>query len=143
IDADSLVFAGGCAVRRSDDAGAHFTRLPWTASDLNCPEPIVSLSFPSDQVGYLLVRNGNVFRTADGGKTWSRKTGIPGTRVTGGGPDPSDVFFTSPDVGVASTGGGRIYRTTDGGGSWTLVLSNQRALSGLFFFGNTGYAVGT
>jgi photosystem II stability/assembly factor-like uncharacterized protein len=143
IDADSLVFAGGCAVRRSDDAGQTFARLPWTASDLNCPEPIVSLSFPTDQVGYLLVKNGNVFRTADGGKTWARRTAIPGTRVSGGGPDPTDVFFTTPDIGVATTSGGRIYRTTDGGGSWTLVLLDTRRLNGLFFFnGSIGYAVG-
>jgi photosystem II stability/assembly factor-like uncharacterized protein len=144
IDSDSLVFAGGCAVRRSDDAGQSFTRLPWTASDLNCPEPIVSLSFPSDQVGYLLVKNGNVFRTSDGGKTWARRTGIPGTRVSGGGPDPTDVAFTTPEIGVATTSGGRIYRTTDGGGSWTLVLMQTNALNGLFFVdGNTGYAVGS
>jgi photosystem II stability/assembly factor-like uncharacterized protein len=144
IDSDSLVFAGGCAVRRSDDAGQSFTRLPWTASDLNCPDPIVSLSFPTDQVGYLVVANGNLFRTADGGRTWARRTAIPNTRVSGGGPDPTDVFFTTADIGVATTAGGRIYRTTDAGGSWTLAALNERPLNGLFFVdANTGYAVGS
>jgi photosystem II stability/assembly factor-like uncharacterized protein len=143
IDSDSLVFAGGCAVRRSDNGGQSFTRLPWTASDLNCPDPIVSLSFPTDQVGYLVVKNGNVFRTADGGKTWSRRTAIPGTQVSGGGPDPTDVFFTAADAGVATTAGGRVYRTTDGGGSWTLVLQTGKALNGIYFVdASTGYVVG-
>jgi photosystem II stability/assembly factor-like uncharacterized protein len=143
IDSDSLVIAGGCALRRSDDAGQSFTRLPWTASDLNCPSAIVSLSFPSDQVGYLSIANGTVFRTADGGKTWSRKTAVPGTPATGGSASPTDIFFTATDTGVVSTTAGQIYRTTDGAGSWTLVRTHSQAFNGLFFVdANSGYAVG-
>ena len=78
IDADSLVIAGGCSVRRSDDSGESFTRLAWTANDSNCPSTITSLSFPTDQAGYLLAADGSVFRTADGGRTWARKTAVPG-----------------------------------------------------------------
>jgi photosystem II stability/assembly factor-like uncharacterized protein len=142
IDGDSLVIAGGCAVRRSDDAGASFRRLPWTASDSNCPSPVASLSFPNDQVGYLLIANGTIFRTADGGNTWSRRTSVPGTPSTGGPVAPTDVFFTGPDTGVA-TAGGQIYRTTDGGGSWTLVATHSAPLNGLSFLDPAnGYAVG-
>src|SRR5207302_5546511 len=36
ISADSFVVAGGCAVRRSDNGGQTFARLPWTASDASC-----------------------------------------------------------------------------------------------------------
>jgi photosystem II stability/assembly factor-like uncharacterized protein len=144
IDSDSLVVAGGCALRRSDDAGESFTRLPWTASDLNCPSPIASLAFPTDQIGYLLIANGTVFRTADGGRTWSLKTAVPGTPATGGSAgQPSDLFFTGPDTGVVVVGG-HIYRTTDQGGSWTLVKTQGAPLKGLFFVdGNSGYAVGS
>jgi len=142
IDSDSVVIAGGCAVRRSDDAGQSFGRLPWTASDFNCPSPVVSLSFPSDQVGYLLIANGTVFRTADGGRTWARRTAVPGTPATGANTGPSDVFFTGPDAGVASAGG-QIYRTTDGGGSWTLVKTHSAPINGIFFVdASSGYAVG-
>src|SRR4029450_11136464 len=42
IDADSIVIAGGCVVRRSDDAGQTFTRLPWTASDQRCTGEVAS-----------------------------------------------------------------------------------------------------
>jgi photosystem II stability/assembly factor-like uncharacterized protein len=142
IDSDTLVIAGGCAVRRSDNAGQSFARLPWTASDLNCPSPVTSLAFPSDQVGYLLIANGTVFRTADGGKTWARRTSVPGTPSTGGGVAPTDIFFTSADTGVASAGG-QIFRTTDGGGSWTLVRAQAAVLNGLHFVdASNGYAVG-
>jgi photosystem II stability/assembly factor-like uncharacterized protein len=145
IDADSLVIAGGCAVRRSDDAGQTFTRLPWTASDLRCAGNIASLHFPSSDVGYLLVQNGTVLRTADAGKTWTRKTAVPDTSSTGGTAQPTDIFFTSVDTGVATTSIGRIYRTVDGGNSWTLAggTPNSTALNGISFFdANTGYAVG-
>lgn len=143
IDSDSLVVAGGCAVRRSDNAGQSFNRLPWTASDLNCPEPIVSLSFPTDRSGYLLIADGNVFSTLDGGSTWSRKTAVPGTRATGGSAGPTDVVFTGTDTGVATTSTGRIYRTADAGGSWTLERNHPQVLNGLTFVNaKVGYAVG-
>ena len=147
IDADSLVIAGGCVVRRSDDAGQTFTRLPWTASDLRCAGNIVSLHFPSSEVGYLLVQDGTVLRTADGGQTWTRKTAVPGTRSTGGNAQPTDVFLTGLDTGVATTSVGQIYRTIDGGNSWTLVASTgpptTLSLNGVFFFdASTGYVVG-
>ncbi len=143
IDADSLVIAGGCSVRRSDNSGESFTRLAWTANDSNCPSTITSLSFPTDQAGYLLAADGSVFRTADGGRTWARKTAVPGTPATGGNVSPSDISFIGADIGVVVTSAGTIYRTTDGGTSWTLVKVHDRALLGLFFVdASTGYAVG-
>src|SRR4051812_45738734 len=36
VSADSVVIAGGCPVRRSDNGGQTFRRLPWTASDARC-----------------------------------------------------------------------------------------------------------
>src|SRR5262245_1395077 len=33
IDPNTVVVGGGCALRRSDDGGQSFSRLPWTASD--------------------------------------------------------------------------------------------------------------
>jgi photosystem II stability/assembly factor-like uncharacterized protein len=144
IDTDSLVLAAGCALRRSDDAGQTFSRLPWTASDLRCASGIASLHFPSSEVGYIVVQNGTVLRTVDGGQTWTRKTAVPDTNATGGSTQPTDIFFTAPDTGLATTSGGRIYRTTDGGNSWTLVTFVEHTqLNGVYFFdSSTGYAVG-
>jgi photosystem II stability/assembly factor-like uncharacterized protein len=143
IDGDSLVVAGGCSVRRSDNAGGSFARLAWTANDENCPATVTSLSFPSEDAGYLLIADGSVFRTADGGKSWARRTAVPGTPATGGNVQPADIAFVAHDTGVVVTSAGTIYRTTDGGTSWTLVKVHDRALLGLFFVdANNGYAVG-
>jgi photosystem II stability/assembly factor-like uncharacterized protein len=147
IDSDSLVVAGGCAVRRSDDSGETFTRLPWTASDQRCTGEVMSLHFPSSEIGYLVIQNGTVLRTADGGRTWTRKTALPDTPSTGGTSRPTDIWFTGPDTGLATTTLG-AYRTVDGGNSWTPVLTHapatpSRELNGLFFLdAATGWIVG-
>jgi len=135
IDANTVVIGGGCVLRRSDDAGQSFQRLPWTASDSDCPSPLASFAFPSPSVGYLVTADGTLFRTDDGGQTFTRKTSVPGSAT--------DIFFLSADTGVATTDGGKIYRTTDGGSSWVEVASPGPRLNGLTFVdASTGYAVG-
>lgn len=136
LGTDSFVVGGGCVARRTDDGGAHFARMPFTASDFSCPSDLAAISFGSPTVGYIALADKTLLRTADGGKTFSRKTAVPDT--------PTDMAFLGPDTGVATTSGGKIYRTGDGGGSWTLVASNPGALAGLTFTsGTTGYAVGS
>ena len=142
IDADSVVVGGECSLRRSDDGGQTFTRLPWTASDLRCSSKVAAFDFPTDQAGYLALEDGSVLGTADGGRTWSRKTAIPGAGSQSS--RPTDVTFLTPDAGVALTLSGRIYRTTDGAGSWSLVHEGSGGLNGLHFASTlVGYAVGT
>src|SRR4051812_19184890 len=145
ISPDSVVIAGGCPVRRSDDGGKTFRRLPWTASDARCTAGVASLSFPSPTVGYLLLGNGNVLRSSDSGKTWSRRTAVPGTPATSEASRiaPSDIQFTSTDTGFASTTGGDVYYTTDSGSTWTPVLQLPFAVRDLEFpSASVGYAVG-
>ncbi|HEX8073728.1 MAG TPA: hypothetical protein VF545_01995 [Thermoleophilaceae bacterium] len=145
ISPDSFVVAGGCALRRSDDGGASFQRLPWTASDTRCSSPIAAVFYSSPQIGYLMLDNGNVLRTQDGGRTWSRRTAVPQTRSTNPSSQarPSDLFFTDDNTGIAAIGAGVIYRTRDGGSTWTLVAIPPREIRGLWFADqSTGYAVG-
>jgi photosystem II stability/assembly factor-like uncharacterized protein len=151
VDANTVVIGGDCALRRSDDGGQTFTRLPWTASDRNCPSPIAAFHFPSAAVGYLMTEDGSILRTDDQGATFALKTSVPGTPSTGGSRTPTDIFFTGADTGVVTTrggGDGKVFRTTDGGNSWTEVASASaptappHGLNGLEFVGGTGYAVG-
>jgi photosystem II stability/assembly factor-like uncharacterized protein len=145
ISQDSIVIGGACTVRRSDDGGQSFTRLPWTSSDEGCTSPVSSLAFPSSAVGYLVLEDGNVLRSADAGRTWGRRVAVPGTRSApaAGQAVPNDIAFVSDDTGFAATTAGQIFRTTDGGGSWTPVDSGRPPLAGLHFVdANTGYAVG-
>src|SRR3954465_2004105 len=145
ISPDSVVIAGGCPVRRSDDGGKTFRRLPWTASDARCTAGVASLAFPPATVGYLLLGNRNTLRSSDSGKTWSRRTAVPGTPATSEASRiaPSDIQFTSTDTGFASTTGGDVYYTTDSGSTWTPVLQLPFAVRDLEFPSATvGYAVG-
>ena len=144
IDADSIVVGGACALRRSDDGGQTFTRLPWTASDERCASEPVAFDFPTDQAGYLALADGSLLSTADGGRTWSRETSIP-TSGSGSQPlRPTDIAFLTPDTGVALSLSGQIYRTTDGGSSWSLVHYETAALNAVHFASPlVGYAVGT
>ena len=143
IDADSFVIGGECAVRRSDDGGQTFTRLPWTATDLRCSSNVVAFDFPADQTGYLVLEDGSVLSTADGGRTWSRETAIPGAGQAGLTYPPSDVAFLTAETGVAISRSGRIYRTTDAASSWSLVHGGNAALTSVHFVTPlVGYAVG-
>ena len=143
IDSDSFVVGGECALRRSDDGGQTFTRLPWTATDLRCAAKVAAFDFPSDQAGFVVLEDGSVLGTADGGRTWSRETSLP---VTQGAVNtaPSDVTFLTPSTGVAVSRSGRIYRTTDAASSWSLVHGGSSILTGVHFASElVGYAVGT
>ena len=145
IAPDVVVIGGGCALRRSDDGGATFRRLPWTASDTRCSSPVSSFSFPSRTTGYLALQNGNLLRTLYSGRTWRRRTAVPGTAVTAAASKvaPRDVVFVTGDLGFAVTSAGTMFRTRDGGGTWEPVLAAGAALDALSFAdAATGYAVG-
>src|SRR4051812_26712061 len=145
ISPDSVVVAGGGPLRRPDDGGKTFHPLPWTASDVRCTAGVASLAFPLPTVGYLLLGNGNVLRSSDSGKTWSRRTAVPGTPATSEASriGPTDIEFTSVDTGFASTTGGDVFATVDGGSTWTPVLAEPFAVRDLDFpSASVGYAVG-
>lgn len=143
IGPDSVVFAGRCALRRSDDGGQTVKRLLWTANEESCDPQIRSFHFPTTDVGFLLLENGSVYYTADSGGSWTNKTALPGSPIVGGGDAPGDVWFTDASTGVASVGK-NIYRTTDSGTSWTLVSNTATGALGRLSFvnANIGYVAG-
>ena len=125
VTPDVLVVLGGdgCVVRRSDDGGKTFRKM-FVLAETNCPDKVAASYFVSPEVGYLLLRDGNVLRTTDGGQTFGRGTAIPGTPASSGGGQgiPADAIFTTPDAGIVFLAGGNTaFRTTDAGASWTPV----------------------
>lgn len=143
LDPNTIVVGGGCTVRRSNDGGATFQRLPFTSSDANCSAPVASLFFPSPATGYVALADGTFLATTDGGQTFSLRTAIPGTHATRGGGSPTDLSFTSASTGFVTTDAGQIYATSDGGSSWRLVASGAPKLNGIFFVTpSNGFAVG-
>jgi photosystem II stability/assembly factor-like uncharacterized protein len=120
---DRIVVGGGCFLRRSDDGGDTFRRLPFSAADRACPVPLSSFDFPSANVGYLVFANQSVLATTDGGRTFSRRTSLGSAPV-------SDLLCISNTTCFASTGGS-IQRTTDGAVSWTPVATVSTQLNDL------------
>jgi photosystem II stability/assembly factor-like uncharacterized protein len=120
---DRIFVGGGCSLRRSDDGGEIFRRLPFSAGDRNCPAPVSSFDFPSANVGYLVFANQGVLVTTDGGRTFSRRTSL-------GPAAASDLLCVSNTTCFAATGGS-IQRTTDGAVSWTPVATASTQLHDL------------
>src|SRR3954453_21318248 len=137
---------GGCVVRRSDDGGKTFRKM-FVLAETNCPDKVAASYFVTPQVGYLLLQDGNVLRTTDGGQTFGRGTAIPGTPASAGGGRgvPADAIFTSPDAGLVFLAGANVaFRTTDAGASWTpepdVQPGNVQRMK--MIDGNTFYAFG-
>ncbi|HEX6021049.1 MAG TPA: hypothetical protein VFZ00_03575 [Solirubrobacter sp.] len=144
VTPDVVIVLGGdgCVVRRSDDGGRTFRKM-FVLSEVNCPDRVAAAHFVSAQVGYLLLRDGNVLRTTDGGETFGRSTAIPGTpaSASGGNAVPADAVFTSPDAGIVFLAGGNAaFRTTDAGASWSPVtlppgnVQRVRAVDAMTFY---------
>lgn len=144
ISPTSVVFAGRCALRRSDDGGATVRRLAWGSNDDACAAQIQAVTFPSPLIGYLLLTNGDVYATGDAGESWKKQGVAPGSTAAGGIGAVRDVKFTTVSTGVLSVGN-QVMQTVDAGVSWTPVKTADTG-AGLFNFdflsGTVGYAVG-
>jgi photosystem II stability/assembly factor-like uncharacterized protein len=151
VDANTVVVgsSNGCILRISTDGGVVFTKI-FTVAEANCPDQVQAFSFVSAQVGFLLLRNGSVLATSDGGNTFSRRTGVPGTGASsGGGANVGiDIHFTSPTAGVVfagppSAGQSTEFKTGDGGVSWTPVTLPAANIGSVRFLDAThAFAIG-
>jgi photosystem II stability/assembly factor-like uncharacterized protein len=96
-----------------------------------------AVSFISDDLGWVAGEGGTVYRTDDGGVTW---TALP----TGTGRDLADVVFIDGRTGWAVGGDGLILYTFNGGSYWTIQGGRTtRNLTSLSFINAlTGWVVG-
>ena len=143
VDADTVIIGSGCVMRRSDDRGENFRRVPFVAREQNCPSGVAAFHFPADQTGYVVLADGSVSKTTDGGQSFGGKREVPGTSAAGGGQTiPSDVYFVNDSTGFV-TAGGNLFRTTDNADNWVPKVQGGVALNSVFFPDpSTGYAVG-
>ncbi len=107
--------------------------------------PCISISFPSQNVGYLHGDSNSIFKTIDGGETWTLSTpnANPGNISI-----VSPLFFTAEDKGFF---GGYYYgaftKTLDGGATWNCINTDCQSdigvgIRSIYFYSATiGYAV--
>jgi photosystem II stability/assembly factor-like uncharacterized protein len=142
LDADTVLAGGGCVARRSVDGGRSFTAIRFTSVESGCRVGLRDLSFVSKDVGYLLLADGSVLTTTDGGAQFSPRTAVPETRASRGFAEPGGIAFLDASKGYAASGGS-VFQTLDGGTSWKLVASDGRAIRALWFADAAhGFAVG-
>lgn len=93
----------------------------WVPVAINTSLKLNSISFGSDQVGYIGANDSTLFKSFDAGNTWA-KIPTPGVNFSRDTPHITQVDFVSADTGYLMLGsapfGGSLYKTTDGGGSW-------------------------
>jgi photosystem II stability/assembly factor-like uncharacterized protein len=142
IDGTTVVVGSECALRRSDDAGESFRRLPFTPSEARCTRQVADLSFVDRSIGLIVLKTGTVLATSDGGRSFSPRTALPGTQQAGGSAEPTAVLMTATDRALATTSGGKVFLTTDGGRSWDEVHSSFGALRDIFMDGSAGVVAG-
>lgn len=111
-------------------------RAIWDADNIGIFS-ILGITFPSALIGYTCGSNGNIFKTTDGGSTWTQLT-------TGITYDIYSIDFLDNNTGWACGELGTVLVTTDGGVTWTVVDSGVEVdLKSIFFrTSSIGYAVG-
>lgn len=142
LDANTVFAGGGCVARRSVDGGATFSAVRFTSVEAGCKVGLQDLSFVSRDLGYLLLADGSVYTTTDGGTQFAPRTAVPDTRAAGGAAAPGAIAFLDASKGYA-TSGGKLFQTLDGGTSWRVVAEPGRAIRALWFADAAhGFAVG-
>jgi photosystem II stability/assembly factor-like uncharacterized protein len=104
--------------------GAAVAAPVWTQQLTGVNARLRGISAVTEKIAWASGSAGTVLRTTNGGDSWTRIAGPPGSAPL----DFRDIDAFSSNVAyVLSIGNGelsRIYKTVDGGGSWTLQLAN-------------------
>jgi len=110
----------------------------WTRQAFPVALRLTGVSFANNSIGVTVSNEGRIFRTANGGTTWTEASTVPAplTALT-------SVGMNSASSGWAVGTGGKLLRTTDGGAVWANATSPTFLdLAAITFVGNHGVAVG-
>ncbi len=118
----------GVGVLKSTDAGESWTRLPWPQSTSAIHRILIDPRNPSV---VLVASRANMYRSEDGGQTWTRSQGGVITDLEFKPGNPDIVYLAiGKDDGAAVNG---VYRSTDNGKAftWTKLATNFPATDSL------------
>lgn len=115
-----------CGAAYSNDGGDTWTSIAQaTLCNSSGGGPTLSqLDIIDSSTAFIAGKNGNIFKTSDGGASWSRITppifgSVPGTDILG-------LDFIDDERGFIiqasnGSGGNVVYKTVDGGTTWTTI----------------------
>jgi photosystem II stability/assembly factor-like uncharacterized protein len=134
--AQGAVFAyGEAAVFASTDGGVHWQRVAKPKR-----RPIADLDFATRRLGYVLDGRGALWKTTNGGRSWSQIQSLGAAGIA--------VEFSTPLEGYVAVQGfgslgeaGVVMRTTNGGRSWHPQLVSSSPLALLESSGSVDYAL--
>lgn len=133
IGESTAVAVGSNNILRSTDKGAN-----WVLQKTISSGGIWGLSFADKNIGFVVGDGGWVYKTTDGGVTW--------TLIWNGG-EYSDYYrsisMLNSSIGLIADSDGIILRTTDGGSSWLKITTDVLSLETVYFYNKTNaYAIG-
>lgn len=104
---------------RSSDGGASWQRTATNLPNWDSRFAIsgISISPTNSSIVYVSTRGRAVYRTTDGGTSWTQFTtanGFPTLQLT-------DITFASPNLIYASTNAQGVFQSTNDGASWTRI----------------------
>jgi photosystem II stability/assembly factor-like uncharacterized protein len=127
-------------------AGAVATATPvlaqnWRPSSLiNASVDFYGVHFTNDQVGYASGTGGSIYKTIDGGLTWTQLDSDATETLF-------DIYFVDANIGFVAGGNGTIRKTTDAGVNWetqSAAGTETTSFHEIFFVdGDNGYAAGS
>lgn len=109
--------ATGTKVFKTVDGGNTFTllNLPITGTS----QVIWGISFWNESIGYIVGTKGTMYKTVDGGASWTPVVTSFSTTET-----ISDVQAFSADKVMIVGWAGKVYKSVNGGSTWTQQVSN-------------------
>ena len=90
----------------------------WTQKPVPTRTMLVTVTFPTNTVGYAAGHDGAIIKTSDGGDTWELLRFDPAPNRP---PIIYDLFFPTAEVGFAVGSYGLMLKTVDGGANWQLL----------------------
>lgn len=106
----------------------------WISQEFS--EVIYATYFTSTNIGYVAGAAGKIYKTIDGGLTWSQQS-------TGTNEGIFDIKFRNESDGIAIGVAGSILVTTNGGSNWVIKFNNGSGLRSLSYAGiSAWYAMG-
>lgn len=115
IDGQKGFASGSNVLMRTDDGGENWykvTNFPFSPP----ADWIRRIVFADDRTGYACADIGRIYKTTDGGDSWTRlESGVQEALM--------DLDFADAEVGVAVGFNGTILRTVNGGSSWEQMQS--------------------